>query len=168
MEYILILVTPLRILGLKTILPSGLIHNRPSQHAPRHTLRITTYQINEHFCRHNVHFYTFSHLLSYDNDLLLAQHTITTFTHATAVRTRHRLCYIIFAWLAHTIICGQTRHTNTTINPTYRRVIPFQKIHSQYHVALQPIKYIQLRRYCNLAVSTLCLKRQIQWTYSIT
>ena len=84
MEYILILVAQLRILGLYTILPSGLTHNRPDQRTPHHTLRITTYQINECFCRHNVHFNTFSHLLGYDNDLLLAQHAIT---HAAVVRT---------------------------------------------------------------------------------
>ena len=49
MEYILILIAQLRILGLYTILPSGLTHNRPDQRTPHHTLRITTYQINETF-----------------------------------------------------------------------------------------------------------------------
>ena len=97
MEYVLILIAQLRILGLYTILPSGLTHNRPDQHTPRHTLRITTCQINKHFCRHNVHFNTFSNLLCYDNNLVLTQHAITTFTHATAVRTRHCLSYIISA-----------------------------------------------------------------------
>ena len=87
MEYILILVAQLRILGLYTILPSGLTHNRPDQRTPHHTLRITMYQIYERFCQHNIYFNTFSHLLSYNNNLLLAQHAITTFTHATVVRT---------------------------------------------------------------------------------
>ena len=36
-EYILILVAQLRILGLYTILPSSLTHNRPKQRTPRHT-----------------------------------------------------------------------------------------------------------------------------------
>ena len=103
-EYILILVAQLRILGLYTILPSGLTHNRPDQRTPRHTLRITTYQIYKCFCQHNVHFNTFSHLLSYDNDLLLAQHAITTFTHATVVRTRHRLLLHHFRLIAHTTV----------------------------------------------------------------
>ena len=97
LEYILKLVAQLRILGLYTILPSGLTHNRPDQSTPRQTLRITMYQIYECFCQCNVHFNAFSHLLSDDNNLLLTQHAITTFTHATAVKTRHRLCYIIFA-----------------------------------------------------------------------
>ena len=168
MEYVLILVAQLRILGLYTILPSGLAHNRPDQRTPRHTFRITMYQINECFCQHNVHFNTLSHLLCYDNNLVLAQHAITTITHATPVRTRHRLSYIISAWLAHTTVYYQTRHTNTTISPTYQRVILFQKIDSQYHVVLQPIEYIQLRWYCNLAVSSLRHKCQIQQTYIIS
>ena len=53
------------------------------------------YQINERFCQHNIHFNTFSHLLSYDNNLLLAHHAIATVTHATAVKTQYRLCYNI-------------------------------------------------------------------------
>ena len=71
------------------------------------------------------------------------------------VRTRHRLCYIISAWLTHTTVCSQTRHTNITINPINWWVIPFQKIHSQYHVTLQPIKYIQLQM--NILTYTLCI-----------
>ena len=168
MKYILILFAQLRILGLYTILPSSLTHNRPDQRTPRHTLRMTTYHINERFCQHNVYFNAFSHLLCYDNDLVLTQHAITTFTHATAVRTRQRLCYIISAWLAYTTIYCQTRHTNMTINPTNRRVTPFQKVHAQYHVALQSIKYIQLQQYCHLAVSPLRRKCQIQQLYIIT
>ena len=86
-EYILILIAQLRILGLNTILPSGLTYNRSNQITPRQTFRITTYQTNKRFCQHNVHLYAFSHLLSCNNNLLLAQHAITTFTHGMAVRT---------------------------------------------------------------------------------
>ena len=49
MEYVLILVTQLCILGFNTILPRGLTHNRPNQSTPHQTLWITTYQIYECF-----------------------------------------------------------------------------------------------------------------------
>ena len=168
MEYVLKLIAQLRILGLNTILPSGLTHNRPDQSTPCQTLRITMYKTYECFCQNNIHFDTFSHLRCYHNYLVLAQHAIITFTHARVVRTHHRLSYIISTWLTYTTICCQTRHTNMTINPTNWWVIPFQEIHSQYHVALQSIQYIQLRWYCNLAVSPLSCKGQIQWTYILT
>ena len=54
MEYILILVAQLHILGLNTVLPSGLTHNRPNQSTPSQTLWITMYQIYERFCQHHV------------------------------------------------------------------------------------------------------------------
>ena len=164
MEYILILVTQLCILGLNTILPSDLTHNRLNQSTPRQTLRITMYQIYKWFCQHNVHFNTLSHLQCNDDYLVPTQHAIITLTYVQVVRTHYHLSYIISACLTDSTICCQTRHTNTTIKPTKWWTVPFQKIHPQYHIALQTIKYIQFWLYCHLAVSPLCRKHQIQCT----
>ena len=145
MEYILILVAQLHILGVNTILPSSLTHNRPNQCTPRQTFWITTYQIYKGFCRHNVHFHALSHLICYHNNLVLTQYAITTLTHATAVRTHHHLCYIIYAWFTHTTVCCQTRHTNTTINPTYRWVTPFQNPFLVSHrFAIHPVHTVAM------------------------